>query len=167
MELGDILSKEGWKEVAEDINRRFGLNGSVNDKQGALVAGSPALANKICPTIKGGEQSRTVCATAHKHLAKVAQETGEPAVGECDAGFTKFVVPIFCRGEFLGTAGGCGVLGDDGRVDIFYLTKLLGVSEEEIEAWAAQIKIVSRPDLEEAVEYVKGLVRNKLGNSEC
>lgn len=156
MELTDILSVQGWKELAEEINKRFGMNGSVNDKQGLLVAASPAPANKICPGIKAGEQSRAVCATAHKHLAKLAQEIREIAVGECDAGFTKFVAPIFYKDEFLGTAGGCGFLADNGLVDAFYVAKLLNLSEEEVNTWTAGIKELSRSDLQAAMEYVKG-----------
>jgi ligand-binding sensor protein len=162
MELTDILSKDGWKELAEEINKRFGMNGSVNDKHGLLVAASPALANKICPSIKAGEQSRAVCATAHKHLAQQAQETREIAVGECDAGFTKFVVPIFYKDEFLGTAGGCGFLADNGRVDAFYVAKLLNLNEEEVNDWTANIKKLSRSDLQAAMEYVKGRLQEIL-----
>jgi len=83
MELTDILSKEEWKQLAEEIYEKFGINGGVNDKQGLIVAFSSQWSNEFCPKIKGGEQSRTICAIAHQYLLKEAQEKKEAAIGEC------------------------------------------------------------------------------------
>ena len=155
MELTDVLSKEEWKQLAEEIYEKFGINGGVNDKQGLIVAFSSQWSNEFCPKIKGGEQSRTICATAHQYLLKEAQEKKEAAIGECDVGFSKFVVPVFYKGEFLGTAGGCGFLEEDGEVDTFYMAKVLNLDEKEIEGKLALIKKLSPSELKEAIEYVK------------
>jgi ligand-binding sensor protein len=155
MELTDILSTEGWKQLAEEIYEKFGLNGLVNDKDGSLIAASSRWANKICPKIKGGEQSRTICAIAYQYLVKLAQEKKEPAVGECDVGLTKILVPIFYKEEFLGSAGGCGLLAEDGEIDTFYIAKVLSLNEEEVEKWMAGVKQVSQTEIETVVGYVK------------
>jgi ligand-binding sensor protein len=51
-----------------------------------------------------------ICATGNQHFMAQAKQTRKAVIDECDAGLTKIAVPIFVDGEFLGTAGGCGLL---------------------------------------------------------
>lgn len=155
MELVDVLPVEVWKKLAEDIHKRFGINGGVNDKESFLIAASSHCANEICAKVRRGEESRAICVSVQQYLAKLSQENKEPAVAECDVGLTKFVVPIFCKDEFLGTAGGCGVLAEDGEIDTFYVAKILHLGEGAVERSIAGVKKVSQGELETAITYVK------------
>ena len=61
-----------------------------------------------------------------------AKQTRKAVIDECDAGLLKIAVPIFIGEEFLGTAGGCGVLLEGGEVEEFMVQKTTGFSEDEI-----------------------------------
>ena len=119
MELTDLMSSEKWKQLAEEICDRFGLNGGVYDKNAILFHPSTGWANQICPRIRGGD-SRVVCITASQRFSQMAKEKREPVIEECDAGFVKFVVPIFANNEFIGLAGGCGALLGDSEADTLH-----------------------------------------------
>lgn len=155
MKLLDVLPVEAWKELAEDVHKRFGINGGVNDKESFLIAANSHCTNEICAKVRGGEESRAICVSVQQYLAKLSQEKKEPAVAECDVGLTKFVVPIFCKDEFLGTAGGCGVLAENGEIDTFYVAKVLHLGEEAVERLIAGLKKVSQGELETAITYVE------------
>ena len=155
MELVDVLPVEAWKELAEDIHKRFGINGGVNDNESFLVAASSQCANEICPKVREGEESRAICVAVQQYLAKLAREKKEPAVAECDVGLIKFVVPIFYKDEFLGTAGGCGILAEDGEIDTFYVAKVLDLGEEKVEKWIGGVRTFSQAELERVIAYVK------------
>lgn len=154
MELTDIMPVEGWKSLADDIYTLFGLNGGVLDKNNTLVCSSTRWANKICPEIKGGD-NRILCASAQKRLFKIAEDKKEPVIDECDAGFVKFVVPIFSNDEFLGTVSGCGNLLEDAEVDAFYIGKLLNREEEEIKDILTTVHRISQDKVTEAIRYIQ------------
>lgn len=155
MKTTDILAIEGWKELVEQIYAKFGLNGTVNDKEGMLIYSSSKWANQICPAIKGNKDTRVVCASAQQSLSKMAHEKKQPASEECDAGFVKFVVPIFYKGEFLGTTGGCGRLVEGGEINSFYIAKLLNMNEGEVEGLLVKVEKIAEGNLESAIKYVQ------------
>jgi ligand-binding sensor protein len=154
MELTNIMPIENWKQLADDIYTLFGLNGGVLDKNNTLVCSSTRWANKICPEIKGGD-NRILCASAQKRLSKMAEGKKEPAIDECDAGFVKFVVPIFSDDEFLGTISGCGSSLGDTEVDAFYIGKLLNREEKEIKVLLTTVPHVSQDKITEAIRYIQ------------
>ncbi len=164
MELTDIMPIEDWKKLAEEIYARFGLNGGVYDKNAMLISSSTGWANQICPIIRGGD-SRVVCISASQRFSKMAKEKREPIIEECDAGFVKFVVPIFVNDEFSGLAGGCGSLLKDSEADSFYISKLLKKEEEEIKDLIITVRRISQDKVEEAIRYVQGRVEKALRDS--
>jgi hypothetical protein len=62
----------------------------------------------------------------------LAKQTRKAVIGECDAGLMKIAVPIFSNGDFLGTAGGCGLLPEGNELETFIIEKTAGLCEEEI-----------------------------------
>lgn len=85
-----------------------------------------------------------ICATAHMNMANQARRTLQPVVAECDAGLVKIVVPIFVGAEFVGTAGGCGVLLDGGEVDAFAVHKIAGMDEEQVTAVSEGVPVFNK-----------------------
>ncbi|MCD6320321.1 MAG: PocR ligand-binding domain-containing protein [Candidatus Desulfofervidaceae bacterium] len=155
MQLTDVLPVEKWQQLAEEIHAKYGMNGAVSNNEGFIIHPNPGWANEICPLIKGNSQSRVVCASAQQNMMKQAREQRVPILGECDVGFSKFIVPIFYQNEFLGTAGGCGFLLEGNEIDVFYAAKLLGKTEGEIEKLLPTVKKFSKEEIKEAIEYVK------------
>ncbi len=161
MELIDIMPVEGWKKIAEDIYKKFGFNGTVYEKNNNILVKSEEWANKICPAIKAGD-SVVICSSAQQRLSKVVEENKEFIVDECDASFTKFLIPIFINNEFVGMVGGCGCLSGDSEVDTFYVSKLL--NKEDINDILTSVKRISQDKLIEAIRYVQKQIQESLKN---
>ena len=126
---------------------------------GVVVHPPAGWGNKVCQTIKGNDDSRVVCSSAQLSMAEAARIMKKPVVRRCDIGFTKFVIPIFVDEEFLGTAGGCGILMEGRKLDEFYISKLLHIEEEEVKKLAENVKTTSTNELETAIEFVQNKIK--------
>lgn len=140
MKLTDLLPLEKWVELEKEIYEKAGLCSSVFDENGIRISDSKLWVNKLCPLIKANPKGQTyICSIAHQNAAAKARKTKEPVVEECDAGLAKIVSPIFHNGDFLGVAGGCGLLLEGSEVESFLINKLTEIDEEEIEALSKDI----------------------------
>ena len=156
MKLTDILSLETWKSLEDDLTARSGMQSCVFDVDGIRISGTKRWANRLCPVIKADERGQSyICAVAHMNLAAEAARTRKPVIGECDAGMAKYVVPIFHGDMFLGVAGGCGVLCDDGEVDAFMLDKTLDMTAATVESLSGGITCLSSQQLAELAAFVE------------
>ena len=160
MELTDIMPIEKWKQLVEDIYTRFGFNGTAFYINSTVLVKSDGWANKLCPAIKAGD-ARIVCAAAQQRASQRAQEEKGTVIEECDAGCTKFVIPVFVDNEFVGMIGGCGCLSEDTEVDSFYVSKLLK-KEEGIEDLLNTVRHITKDKLEEAISYVQVQIEDAL-----
>jgi len=156
MELTDILPIDKWIEFENDIRQQSGLMASVYNTKGIRIAGQRNWSNRLCPAIKATDKGQAfICAVAHMNLAIMAEKSHSPVIEECDAGLVKVVVPIFAHGEFLGAAGGCGLLLQDGEVDSFMINKTTGISEAEIEELSTDIPAIDQHKAEVLAEYIE------------
>ena len=156
MKLIDILPIEKWIELEKEINKRSGLNASVFDADGIRITDFKKWANRLCPVVKANERGQTyICAVAHQNAANQAQKIREPAIIECDAGLVKIVVPIFVDDDFLGVAGGCGLLQKGSEVDSFLINKTTGIDVGEIENLSDDIAFISMAKLESVIKYIE------------
>lgn len=163
MKLTDLLPLETWKALEEEIFARYGLQSSVFDIDGFRITDTKHWANRLCPVIKADDRGQTyICAVAHMNLAAVSQRTKEPVIGECDAGLSKMVVPIFYGDEFLGAAGGCGLRLDDGEVDTFMLNKLLDLPEERTKELSDDIASMSTAQMQELADFIKDWLKQHI-----
>jgi ligand-binding sensor protein len=163
MKLTDVLPLETWKELEDEIFNRSGLQASVFDVDGIRITDTKRFANRLCPVIKADDRGQSyICAVAHMNMANEARDTRQPVIGECDAGLSKLVVPIFVGDEFLGAAGGCGLLLDDGEVDSFMLNKTLDLPEEKTEELAEGIVSLSTAQMEELADFISDWLQRHL-----
>jgi ligand-binding sensor protein len=84
-----------------------------------------------------------------------AKRTNKPVIGECDAGLIKVAVPIFKDDEFLGTAGGCGLLPDGGELETFMIEKTTGLSEAEISSLCEGMGSMTQEQAAEMADYIE------------
>ena len=141
MRLLDIMPIEKWIELEKEINKRSGLNASVFDADGIRITDFKKWANRLCPVVKANEKGQSyICAVAHQNAANQAKKTSAPVTIECDAGLVKFVVPIIVDDEFLGVAGGCGLMQKGSEVDSFLINKTTGIDVGEIENLSDDIR---------------------------
>ena len=156
MKLTDILPLEKWVELEKQIHNRFGLNASVFDKDGMRITDYKNWANRLCPVVKSNEKGQSfICAVANQNMIAQAMETRKPVTEECDAGLLKLVVPIFGGDEFLGIAGGCGLLLDDGEIESFLVSKITEIDEQEIQSLSNDINRITSDKIESLIESIQ------------
>ncbi len=150
MELTDLMALERWKSMVDQIHEKFGFNGTAYRKDNSVLVKSDGWANKVCPAIKSGD-SVVVCSSAQQRLSKIAQEKKDCVVDECDAGFIKFLIPLYVGSEFAGMIGGCGCLAENAEIDTFHIGKLL---KKDVPDILGSTKHITNDKLKEAVQFV-------------
>lgn len=156
MKLIDIVPIEEWEKFEKELFERFRMNCTVFDQSGTGVTGKPCWCNRLCPEIKGNKNSlAAICAPGNQYFMATARQTGEPVIGECDAGLVKIAVPIFVDGVFMGTAGGCGRLPQGGEVESFIIEKAMGRNEKEIAMLCDGIETMTREQAGEMAEFIE------------
>ncbi len=156
MKLVDICPLETWAELENAICERSGLNPAVFDVDGIRIHQNPRWPNQLCPEIKAIPKGQSfICATAHMNIAAMARQSGQAVIEECDAGMVKIVVPIFVDGEFLGGAGGCGLLLDEGEVDPFLINKTTGMDEAQVVRLAESISAISMQKAQDVAKFIQ------------
>ena len=155
MILTDLLSEEEWNDFVKDLHEKFGICCSVSDTEGAHVSHYENWCNRICPVIKKKPESTgAICAVAAQNFTAETKATRKPMIGECDIALVKVAAPIFVGDTFLGTAGGCGLLPEDGEVEEFMVQKTTGLEEEKIAELANGIEIISETRAGEFADYI-------------
>lgn len=155
MELTDIMSKEEWIKFEKHLSDRFKINCTVYNAKGFSITGIPNWCNNLCPAIKANKSSlMSICAPGNQYFMSQAKKTQEAVIGECDAGLCKIAVPIFSGEEFLGTAGGCGLLFEDGEVESFMINKSSGMEEKKIAELSEGINTMAESEAKTMAEYI-------------
>ena len=156
MKLVDIMSIERWIEVEKEINNRSGLNAAVYNTEGVRITDFKKWANRLCPTLRETEKGQKfICAVAHQNIDAQAIKNRQTIVDECDAGLMKFAVPIFVEDEFLGVAGGCGLLRNGGQVDAYLVHRTTDMGEETIEKLSEGIETIDNERLQSVIDFVE------------
>ena len=156
MLLADILPKEKWEEFEKELFDRFHLNCTVYDISGQGITGKPNWCNRLCPVIKANNESlAAICASGNQYFMAQTEKTRKPFIDECDAGLKKIAVPIFVDGEFLGTAGGCGLLPVNGEVQTFLLEKTIGLSETQILKLCEGLGTITQEESDKIAVYIE------------
>lgn len=164
MKLTDVQPMEKWLELEEEIYRRSGMRASVYDVNGVGITGKSKHANKLCAEIRATGKGQTyICAVAHQNMAAIAQNTKKTVIEECDAGLIKIVVPIFVGGEFMGAAGGCGLLAENGEVDEFMINKTAELPEARISELMSTVGTLTMRAAEELAAFIEAQIDEMVG----
>lgn len=157
MKLTDLQPLEKWIELEEAIRQRSNMRASIYDIDGIGITGKSQHANDLCPEIRATGKGQTyICAVAHQNMAVMSQNSRAPVIEECDAGMIKIVVPIFAGDEFIGAAGGCGLLMEDGEVDDFMINKTTDLAEDKIATLAKSVATVTQQEAEKLAAFIVG-----------
>lgn len=159
MELTDIASKQEWTRFEKELFDRFHIHCTVYNTAGVGITGKPNWCNRLCPEIKSNEASLSaICAPGNQNFMAQARKTQRSVIGECDAGLVKVAVPICINGEFLGTAGGCGLLPEGGEVETFLIEKTTGLSEEEIAHLTQDLGFMTEEKAVEMADFIQARI---------
>ena len=163
MKLIDITPIEKWMAFEKNIHEKFGMDANVFNPQGIRITEYKEWLNRLCPAVKAIDKGQSyICAVAHMNIAAQAMKTRMPAIEECDAGLIKIVVPIFIGDEFAGAVGACGLLPEDGEVDVFLINKTTDMNEDVIQDLSEGIGTLSRQKAEALAGYIQQELRNML-----
>ena len=163
MQLTDIVSKDEWAFFEKELYDRFHINCTVYNTSGIGITGKPNWCNRLCPKIKANKDAlAAICSPVNQFFMAQAKQTRKAVIGECDAGFTKIAVPIFNNGDFLGTAGGCGLLPEGGKVETFIIEKTTGLSATEIVDLCNGIDTMPKALSKEMAAYIENRIARYL-----
>ncbi len=156
MTLLDICPMETWEALETELYEKFNLQGSVFNPEGVRITSVKNFSNPLCPAIKSLEKGQTfICSAAHMNMTALVKQSRAPLVEECDAGLTKLVVPIFYKEEFVGVAGGCGLLRQGESVDSFAVSKIADMDEEQVKQLGSDVPPISEDTLSQAVDFIR------------
>ncbi len=163
MELTDILPLEKWVELEKEIVEKTGLNAGVYNIKGVRITDFKKWPNKLCPEINGNKKGQTfICAPAYQNMAAIAENTKKGVAEECDAGLGRIVVPIMVNDTLIGTAGGCGLMFEDGEVETFFINKNIDMDEKTIDDMAEDIALMSEEQKDDAVVFIEARIKDIL-----
>jgi ligand-binding sensor protein len=164
MTLTDVLSKEEWTQFEKELYERWQISATVYDTSGVSITEKPNWCNRLCPQIKANKDSlATICAPGNQNFMAMAKQTKKPVIGECDAGLIKIAVPIHINGEFIGTAGGCGLLPEDGEVESFLIEKSAGLDEEKITELCDGLGSMTESQAKEMADFIENRIDQYVG----
>lgn len=166
MELIDILSKEEWTAFEKELYDKFHINCTVYNTSGIGITGKPNWCNSLCPQIKANKDSlAAICAPGNQNFMAQAKQAHKAIIGECDAGLMKIAVPIFSNDNFLGTAGGCGLLPEGGELETFMVEKTTGLSKEEVADLCEGIGSMTQDQATEMVAFIEKRISEFMKNN--
>lgn len=161
MELTDIMPKEKWLELQEELHTRFQLNADVMDKEGKRMAGN-TWGNALCKAIREDKKGLgAICIPAGSVFVQMMQD-GEPFAEECDGGMARISVPVKVDGEVIGAVGGCGVILDDGEVDEFTIGMMSDLEESAIEEMVGEVPTATEEKVKEIQEFIQKRIEEAL-----
>jgi ligand-binding sensor protein len=165
MELTDLLSTEEWARLEKEFSDRFHLNCTIYNTEGNSVTGTQYWCNRLCPEIKANKDALSaICAPANQNFSAQVAHTREAVVDECDAGLLKITVPIFVGDEFVGTAGGCGLLLEDGEVEEFMVQKTTGMDEDKIASLCTDLEAMTEEKAREVAAMISQRISQIVAN---
>ena len=139
MDVYNIKSEEGWHQVLDAIWQELGMPASLMDKENVMLQISGER-NALCSAIRAVDESLvSICSQTQQFMTKEAREAGHPFIGICEAGMSKFVIPLFFKGVWVGTITGCGASVQGEEIETFMIEKSSGMEKEEVNRLAQQV----------------------------
>lgn len=130
----DLKSKGDWDDLLERFARQVQMTACLTDGDGVVLQ-CQLDRYPLCAAVRDNEQATTfVCSQCSAAMLAIVQRTGKPYVDFCDIGLLRVVVPLVRDGELLGQVTACGlaVADEDEELDVFLVSKQLGITEEAV-----------------------------------
>ena len=152
MDVYDIKSEEEWQKILDDVCRELGVPATIFDEKNQVLQWSGER-NALCARIREKNDAFTfICGQSQQYMAKQARTTKKPVIDACEAGMAKFVIPLRCRGQWVGSFGACGACSSGEEIEEFMIQKNAGINEEEIELLKNDVPNLDRSQFQEFVE---------------
>jgi ligand-binding sensor protein len=153
----DIRSdEETWTKLLAEVEAECGMTTTLYDLEGHVIRRSGDFANGLCRQVQAHASAvTTVCSVAQQNIGREAQLSKEPAIGECDLGMVKLVVPILQGDAVIGFIGACGSREPDVEVEAFLASRSLEVDEESLAGPVASVSVVTPEVLDRTVAAIQ------------
>ena len=80
---------------------------------------------------------------------QLIREVMNGVIDACEAGMSKFVIPIFFKGEYQGALTGCGTCVHREEIETFVIEKSSKMKEEEIGRLAQDVNEVEQAKVDD------------------
>jgi len=145
-----------WKQLLGEVEAISGMTATLYDSEGAAIRRSGDLSNDLCRLVQAHSSAlATICSVAQQNIGQEARVSGKPAVGKCDLGMVKLVVPIFTKDEVVGFIGTCGTLEPDEEVEVFLASMALETEEGALAAPVATVRIVPPEIIQRTIQTIQ------------
>lgn len=147
---------EQWNQLLGDLAVACGMTLTLYDIEGAVIVRSGELANDLCRLVQGDTSARTtICSVAQQNIGQEARISREPAVGECDLGMVKLVVPILEGDDVVGFIGTCGLREPDVELETFLASRTLQTTQEALAGPVATVGTVTPEVIERTGQTIQ------------
>lgn len=149
MELYDLKTEKEWQEMLDVLSCKTKMSAALTDREGNIIR-SEGERCPLCDRIRKNQEALTfICSQSNRNMLAEVKQTMRPIVGLGEAGLCRMVVPIFVRGEMIGTVTACGAALEGEEIDGFMIAKPLGISEAEVEQLARSTPTCKEKDIKE------------------
>jgi len=148
----DIRSKEEWQKVLDSVHKELGILSAITDKENAVLQVS-GQRNPLCSRIRSFKEALAfICGQAQQSMAQETKKKKRPAIDACDAGMSKFVIPIFYQSDFVGTLTACGACIPGIELETFVIEKATRMNGQDIEKLIQQVPQCDGKKIAEVVQ---------------
>jgi len=144
MNVLELKSKEEWESLLNELARETRMTVTLTDERGGHILSTEGTRCDLCARIREKPEALTfICSQCNTAMLEEAREVQGPLVDFCDAGLVRMVVPIIRDGRLIGQVTACGGVAKGEEVDSFLVARQVGIPEEEVEALAGTLPVVS------------------------
>jgi ligand-binding sensor protein len=142
MELIDVLGRENWQKMLEEISEEYGVEALLLDEEAAVVIRT-GLLNPLCTALREKPENRTfICAQSARGMTGEIRESLQPINDFCDGGMKRFAVPVVRGGKFIGQVVVCGIITDPDEIMPELLAQQMDAPVEEVKRLIEKVKQV-------------------------
>ena len=152
MNMYDIRSKEEWQKMLDSVHKEIGMLSAITDKENAVLQVS-GQRNPLCSKIRSFKESLAfICSQAQQSMAQKTKEKKRPVIDACDAGMSKFVIPVFYQSDFVGTLTACGACIAGTELETFVIENATKTNRQDIEKLIQQVPQCDGEKMAEVVQ---------------
>jgi ligand-binding sensor protein len=152
MDVYDMRSKEEWQKTLDHVFRELDMPAALLDNKNIILQTSGER-NALCLAIRSNNEALPlICGQTQQTMAKQAETTKAPVIDACNAGLSKFVIPLFVADEWVGSFTACGSSIPYEDIEDFIIGQSTKMSEKDIGRLKQQVSPIQQAKVIEVVD---------------
>lgn len=141
MEPLRLMAEEDWRAILRAFSSQVRMAACLTDASGNLLF-CHRERPPICQAIREDDGARSaVCGHVNASMLLELERKQWPVLGICDAGLVRLAVPVLGDNELVGQVTACGLASAEEEVDCFLISKLVGLSDEQVKQLALALPV--------------------------